>query len=562
MSGPAARMSRADADRQVESAFARHKQGELQHAHQVYRQVLAGFPEHPLALHYLGLIAQQTGHSKEAAKLLERSIELEPNDVRAHNHLGQVHIALGDKRAATACFEQALKVDPNHVDSLNNYANVLKVRDLLQAIALYRRALELSPRAALTAYNLAVALKENDELDEAEKLLERTIEIEPRHARAHHSLALLLEQKGRFDGAIEHYEAARRVDPRHAASLANLIAIRSYEPDAQTVRAAEELLSAPKVGEDERIKLHHGLGKHFDRQGEYERAFEHFAQSKQIVRQQAPEFDVGATARYFDRLMQVFSREQLASSVSRGNASTRPVFIVGMPRSGTTLAEQILASHPLVFGAGELVEMGRIVKSLRPDYPECVPGMDEASLAALAKQYVDDVDRRAPAEALRVTDKMPMNFMHLGMIATLFPHAYVVHCRRDPRDVGLSCFIELFQLEHGYTADLQTFARYYREYERLMAHWQVALPMRIHEVQYERMVEDPEATSRALIAHCGLEWDPACLEFQKTDRAVRTPSRWQVRQPIYRSSVGRWKKYELQLAPLLKALAPHSADPT
>ena len=547
-------MSRPQADRQVESAFERHKQGDIEHAYGVYRRVLAAHPAHAAALHYLGLIAQQTGHSKEAASLLEHSIQIAPDDPRAHNHLGQVHVALGDKRAAIASFERALQLDPNHVDSLNNYANVMKARDLLQAIALYRRALELSPAAALPAYNLAIALKDNDETEEAETLFLRALAIDPAHARTHHSLAVLLEQKGRFDAAIEHYLEARRLDPRHVSSLANLIAIRSYEPDAPTVEAAEVLLRAPKTGEDDRIKLHHGLGKHFDRVAQYEQAFEHFAQSKRILRQRSPEFDVAATERSFDRLIQVFSRETLAASSARGNPSQRPVFIVGMPRSGTTLAEQILASHPQVFGAGELADMPRIVKTLRPDYPECVPTMDDASLAELASQYLKAIGERAPAGAQRVTDKMPMNFMHLGMIATLFPNAHIVHCRRDPLDVGLSCFIELFELEHGYTADLETFARYFLQHERLMAHWYATLPMKIHELRYERLIEDPEAASRALLAHCGLEWNAACLEFHNTERTVRTPSRWQVRQPVYRSSLGRWRHYEKQMAPVVRAL--------
>lgn len=553
-------MSRADADRQVESAFERHKRGDLEHAHGVYRRVLAAFPRHAHALHYLGLIAQQTGHSREAATLLQQSIAVAPGDARAHNHLGQVYVALGDKRAATESFEKALEIDPDHVDSLNNYANVIKVRDLLQAVSLYRRALTLNPQAVLTTYNLAIALKENDEAEEAERLLRRVIELEPRHVRAHHSLASLLEQRGRFDEAVGHYLEVRRHDPRHVGSLASLFGIGSYEPDESMVKAARELIHAPHTGSDDLIKLHHGLGKHLDRAGRYEEAFAHFAASKAIVRQQAPDFDVAATARNFDRLMKVFTREEIARRASAASDSRRPVFIVGMPRSGTTLAEQILASHPQVYGAGELVDMPRIVKSLRPDYPECVPGMGDAALSELGAQYLRTIESRAPAEVLRVTDKMPVNFMHLGMIATLFPHARIVHCRRDARDVGLSCFIELFQLEHGYTADLATFGRYFLQYERLMSHWLQALPMPLHELRYERMVADPEGQSRALVAHCGLEWDAACLDFHSTERSVRTPSRWQVRQPVYSRSSGRWRNYEAQLAPLLRVLQEGGYD--
>lgn len=547
-------LTQAEADRQVEAAFARHKRGELKFAGDVYRSVLAVYRDHPAALHYLGLIAQQTGHSREAVGLIQRSIDLDPKDARAHNHLGQVHVALGDRRTATACFERALELDPDHVDSLNNLANVIKVRDLNRAIALYRRALELKPTAAFAAYNLAAALDEDAKHAESMTYLERTIEMDPKHAPARHRLAVLLEQMGRFDEAGAHYREVRRLDPRHTSSLANLIAMRSSRPDEQMAGDALRLLDSPDVSEDDRLKLNHGLGKYLDSTGEHARAFEHFAACKAIVRKRAPPFEVAAHAANFDRLIKVFSREFLAGRDHGADSSHRPVFIVGMPRSGTTLAEQILASHPLVFGAGELTEMPRIVKSLRPYYPESVATLPAPEVAQLAAQYLAVIDARSPSDAQRVTDKMPMNFQHLGLIATLFPNAHIVHCRRDPRDVGISCFIELFELEHGYTSDLAAFAGFFLEYERLMAHWRAALPMPIFELRYEQMVAEPEATSRALVAHCGLEWDAACLSFEKSERTVQTPSRWQVRQPIYRTSLGRWRNYESQLAPLIGVL--------
>lgn len=546
--------SRGEADRRVDAAFVRHKKGELEFANGVYRQVLTQYPDHAAALHYLGLIAQQTGNSPQAAQLLRRSIELDPTDPRAHNHLGQVHVALNDKRAAAACFERALQIDPHHVDSLNNLANVTKVRDLVQAIALYRRALELNPNAAFAAYNLAKALGEYSAFDEALTLYERAIALDHGHLQARHNLGVLLEQKGRFEAAIQQYLAVRQIDPKHASSLANLISIRNYEPDPQMVRDAEELLSAAKVSDDDRIKLHHGLGKHYDRMAEYDRAFRHFAGSKAILKRRIPDFDIDGVVKTFDRAIRAFSHEAFAATNERGNDSQRPIFIVGMPRSGTTLAEQILASHPRIFGAGELQEIPKIVNSLRPEYPQCVASMDRAALMSLAAGYLAVLDDRAGPDALRVTDKLPVNFIHLGMIATLFPQARVIHCRRDPLDIGLSCFMELFELERDYTTDLENFGHYFLQHERLMTHWRATLPIPIHELRYEELVANSEVASRALVAHCGLEWDLACLEYQKTERTVQTPSRWQVRQPIYRRSVGRWRHYAIQMAPLLRVL--------
>jgi tetratricopeptide (TPR) repeat protein/LPS sulfotransferase NodH len=546
--------TRDELSRQVEAAFERHKRGELRFAAGVYRQVLTQDPDQPAALHYLGLIAQQTGNSQQALRLLERSIEIDPTDPRAHNHLGQVHVALNDKRSAATCFERALQVDPNHVASLNNLANITMARDLLQAIALYRHALALNPDAAFAAYNLAQALNENDSFEEALTLYRRTIALDPRHLQARHKLGVLLEQRGQFAEAIEHYLMVQRLDPRHVSSLANVISIRDYIPDVSTVRRAEEIVKARDASDEERIKLHRGLGKHCERAQDYERAFAHFAEAKSLLRRSKAAFDIGTVVKSMDRIKQTFSRELFAQDRALICDSQRPVFIVGLPRSGTTLTEQILASHPRIFGAGELQDIPKMVKLLRPDYPECVATMDPDALTGLANDYLGVIDRLARPNSLRVTDKMPLNSLHLGFIATLFPESRIIYCRRNPLDIAISCFVELFDLEQDYTTSFGDFGHYFLEHERLMAHWRAVLPVTIHELRYEALIADPEATCRALIAHCGLDWDPACLEFHQTERTVQTPSRWQVRQPIYRTSVGRWQHYHRHLASLIQFL--------
>ncbi len=548
-----AEASALDLDQRVEAAFQRHRRGDLGFAQGVYRAALRERPDHPAALHYLGLLAQQTGRSKEGADLLERALKAGGPDKRIYNHLGQIYFALSDTRRATESFEAAIALDPDHVEALNNLANVLRVRDLDRAIALYRRALALAPRAAFAVYNLAEALNEDGAFDEALQLYRRTLELDPRHLHARHSLGVLLEQKGAFEEATQQYQAVLRIDPRHTPSLANLIAIREHQPSPDLVRAAEQRLAGEGILEEERIKLHQGLGKHYDRSADYERAFAHFERSKTLLRRQAPAFDLAAAAKSMARTAAAFPRSVFAAE--SGRLSERPVFIVGLPRSGTTLTEQILASHPQVFGAGELGDMPRIVKSLRPDYPESVAAMPAAELAALADEYLEALDAVAPGTALRVTDKMPVNSLNLGMIAALLPQARIVYCRRDPLDVAISCYIELFELEHDYTSDFSDFGRYFLEHERLMAHWRAVLPTPIHEVRYEDLVSDLEGEARKLIAYLGLDWAPECLEFQKTERTVQTPSRWQVRQPIYSSSLGRWRNYETRLEPLKRILA-------
>jgi hypothetical protein len=252
-----------------------------------------------------------------------------------------------------------------------------------------------------------------------------------------------------------------------------------------------------------------------------------------------------------DRLIEVFTPE-LFAKLPRADVrgGERPLFIVGMPRSGTTLTEQILASHSQVVGGGELSVLLGLGMQI-PDYPHGVRDLGAKALCGLAVKYLEKLDTVSAASP-RVTDKLPFNFLHIGLIALLFPKAAVIHCRRDPVDNALSCFFTGFADQIQFANDLTTIGNYYLDYARLMRHWHAVLPGRIFDLQYEEVVADTERVVRALVAHCGLEWEDACLAFHRTERGVRTPSRWQVRQPMYGSSVARWKRYEKHLEPLLE----------
>lgn len=540
--------------RRIEAAFDRQNRGEVAFAAGVYRDVLTRYPSHARALHYLGLIAQKSGNAQLAINLLERSIEIDPKDPRAYNHLGHIHICLGDRRAASACFERGLQVDPSHIASLSNLANVTMTWDLPGAISLYRRALELSPNSAVLAFNLAQALNEDRSFNEALKFYRRTIVLDSQHFHARYCLGLLLEECGQFAEALEQYLTVQKLNPCHALSLAKILGMPNIEPDVQMVRRAGLILDAPNAKDDDKISLHRGLGKHYERAGSYEQAFRHFLEAKRLFRHTRPAFNLHAAAEMLRRIMRVFDHDFFSVARTPITDSRKPVFIVGLHRSGTTLVEQIVASHPRVSGAGELQNVPKLVKNLHPGFPECMKTMDANVLVELGTGYLDAIARLAGPDTLRVTDKMPLNSLHLGLIARLFPMAYIIYCRRNPLDIAVSCFEELFELENDYTAGFEEFGQYFLEHERLMAHWQAVLPIRIHEIRYEDLVANPEATSRGLIQYCELDWHPSCLEFQKTNRAVQTPSRWQVRQPIYRSSVGRWQRYRSQMAGLIDLL--------
>lgn len=552
---PSLRPTNADLDMQVKQAFERHKANDLAYADGVYRKVLSHNPNQPLALHYLGLIAQQTGHAADAIKLISRSISLDKSDAKAHNHLGQIYAHQKDYGKAGKYIKTALDMEPENVDFLNNYGNCLKhFDDIDGAVALYRKVLEISPQTTNSTYNLANALKIQKDYDQAIIWFRKTLVIDPDHFQAHHNLGVSLEQKGNFEGAVLEYLEVLRINPKHIKSMSNLIAIKSYKPDQKMVGQAETMFKAPDLRAEDQMKLGYGLGKHYDRTEDYKQAFDYFKATKNIKRAQNKPFNIEAVRQRIEKMMGVFTKDYFAQMAPHGHPSDRPVFIVGMPRSGTTLTEQILASHPEIFGAGELQEIPKIVKEFYPDYPAGLEQTDKSCTQQMAERFLSHIGELSPESARRVTDKLPVNFMHLGLIATLFPNARIVHCLRDPMDVGLSCFIELFSMDQDYSTSLEDFGQYYLLYDRLMNHWRDVLPLAFHEQYYEELITDQEKHIRALIAHSGLDWHEGCLNFQETDRAVMTPSRWQVRQPIYKSSSGRWKNYEEHMEPLRRVL--------
>jgi hypothetical protein len=322
------------------------------------------------------------------------------------------------------------------------------------------------------------------------------------------------------------------------------------------------VLRRPGLPPGDAVVLHFGLANLRQRAGDYDAAFDHFRQGNAIRRglfeKTGTAFDPAAHRRRIDWLIRTFTPEYFRQVEGVGVGDESPVFIVGMPRSGTTLVEQILSQHPQVFGAGELRDIDRLAEELTG--PIMAAGGDGAALARLARQKGQDLAQRhlqrliqLGGGAVRVLDKMPINFLHLGLIATLFPRARVLHCRRDPLDTCVSCYCQYFHALN-FTWDLADLGNYYRQYERLMAHWQTTLPLRLLDVSYEELVNNQEAVSRRLVDFCGLDWDERCLAFYESRRPVHTQSTLQVRRPMYASSVGRWKRYEKHLQPLQDAL--------
>jgi tetratricopeptide (TPR) repeat protein len=466
-----------------------------------------------------------------------------------------VKLKLAAHDDAVALFLRALALDAKHAHALGNVAAAFaSVSQPGKAKPFLDRLLRVTPFSAQTHLKAANNSLKLGHVDQAIYSARKAVRISPSFSSARLSLGEALEAGGRFKQAKFQYLSVLRREPHHLGALSRLLTLPG-SVSGQYVNNAEANVAREDLVDRDRVQLLLGLARHYDRCGSYERAFGYVEQANKIRFANHP-FDRVLHSEAVDRMIEVFTPGCFASIPRHETITRRPVFIVGMPRSGTTLVEQILASHSRISSGGELPAIVGIAMQIgqgKGSYPEGVRQLDGPALAGLAAEYLDKL-RSISMDSDRVTDKMPFNYMHLGLIHALFPNAKIIHCRRDPLDTCLSCFMTTFSESLQFASDQTTLGQYYLDYRRLMAHWRSVLMEPWLDVQYERLVDDPEGVIRQVLQYCELDWESSCLRFHRTDRGVLTPSRWQVRQPIYRHSVGRWHHYERQLQPLVDVL--------
>jgi tetratricopeptide (TPR) repeat protein len=530
-----------------------------------YKKSLVIEPDTPAAWYNLGTAFQALNRQQEAIAQFEKAIALEPDYARAHFALGVALQVLRRHEEAIAHYQRALAIGPDDADAHNNLGLALQALERhREAIAHHEKALAIRPAFAAAHNNLGTALQALNRHDEAIAQYRKAVVGIPRHAARHANLGLALQEIGRLDEACREFEKAIELAPRTGRFYRNLADCKRFvAADPQLAAMVDLARDRDSVPEGDRRQLLFALAKAFADLGQHERSFGYLLEGNALKRQQIG-YDEATVLGEFARIRAVFDRELMDRGQGAGHPSSVPVFILGMPRSGTTLVEQVLASHPKVFGAGELLDFERAVGRLNgPDgaprpFPEVVGSLSGEQLYQLGAIYLEGVTRLAPT-AERITDKMPLNFLFIGLIHLALPNARIIHTSRDPVDTCLSCFATLFTGEHRVAYELAELGRYYRAYEELMEHWRRVLPTGVMlEVRYEDLVADFAAQARRIVAHCGLEWDDSCLRFYDTRRPVRTASAAQVRQPIYASSVGRWRAYGDLLAPLVQALGPDS----
>ncbi len=387
---------------------------------------------------------------------------------------------------------------------------------------------------------------------EAVGCFQQALALNPRDPQTLHDLGRLLQGLGRLDEAERAFEAAAALEPQrgeHHRRLAEVVRFKDGDP---RLEAMERL--AAQAGPADQISLLFALGKAYADLGRHAASFQHFQKACGLVRKRIA-YDEAGTLGMFRRMAQLFTPELMQAKAGLGDPSETPIFILGMPRSGSTLVEQILAAHPDVVGAGELAVFRDIAATALGE-PERVRGLDATGFRAIGGRYLQMVRTLGP-KARRITDKMPANFLMIGLIRLALPNARIIHTVRDPVDTCLSCFTTLFGDGQLYSYELGEVGRHYQAYSQLMDHWQAVLPPGgMLEVRYEDVVADLEGQARRLLDHCGLTWDERCLEFDRTERAVWTASAVQVRSPLYRSSIGHWRPGSEVIRPLVEALGP------
>ena len=488
----------------------------------------------------------------------EKTIQLNPGATVAYHHLAVIYQNSGKLSEAIRFYEHAIAIQDDFVDSYCGLATALiEQYKYDRMIRLLETNIQRLPETAYLYYCLAVAYQEQGEVEKAKAYYDKTLDIDSRYIDAQTGLAGILALQGEYEKTGEKLENILKSQPDdYFAKIIYITYADRFGAAEKAIEMGVECLANDKLTDKSRSKLLFALAKLYEQQGDLDIAFEHYHQANKLKN---VTFDEQSYLSMFDSLITTYTADIFVKHHHEYSLSEKPVFIIGMPRSGTSLAEQILASHPEVFGAGELPVVNRMVDQLPTvldtsiSYPECLKYLDNHTLEKMASEYHEEARLKSNDEKF-ITDKMPSNFMHLGFISLMFPNARIIHCTRDPLDTCLSCFFQNFTGEHPYAYSLTSLGKFYRMYEKLMGHWSKVIPNPIYELSYEKIVVNPEQEIRSMIDFCGLEWNDKCLDFHQTKRTVATASHSQVRQKIYTSSVGKWRSYEKHLDELHSAL--------
>lgn len=523
---------------------------------------LAANPSSSQLNHALGVVLQTKGDFARAAEAFQKAVSLKPDYLAAWVNLGICARAMKDTDTALRASEKAIAIDPASFHAHYNlglvYCDLKRMDD---AVAALNRSLEILPNSPEARFQIGFLYELQQDHAQAITHYREALAANSASDLLHTHLGSCLQMIGRFKEGAEHLKEAIRLNPANGRAHLALASSQQAETDAGFTAGVRAQARRRDIPSKERINLNFAAARLLERTCNYDEAFGHYKTGNEL-RNATSQFDREQFLGLHERIARVFNETFFARLSGAGEASERPVFVVGIPRSGTTLVEQIIASHPRAFGAGELANLPEICSlSGRFDstaYPDCMAELTAQDISDMAARYLAAYPP-ASAGADKVVDKTPGNALWVGMIAAMFPNAAIIHCDRDAMDTLWSCYTQNFHAHVFYSFDLENLAAYHALHTRAMQHWEKVLPGRVINVCYEELVADPEPAIRRVIAACGLEWDDRCLEFHTFDRSVTTTSLWQVRRPVFKSSIGKWRNFEPHLGPLKTAMERYGA---
>ena len=505
---------------------------------------------------------QKAGRLKEAKALYREILEANPENVDALRMMGMLALSESQADKAERFFRRAVSNAPDFVGAIVDLGQALKDQNRFEeAIASFRRAIELEPGNVKAHFLLGSTLSPSALTYEAIEAYQRTLELRPQHVGAHLGLGHVLKTVGRQEEAVEAYRECIRLRPDNGATYWSLANLKTFRLSSDEIQEMQTQLESEDLDKESEVNFLFALAKATEDRGDFERAWQYY-RTGNAERRMMEYYDPVRAEVMNDSVIEVFDKEFLAGHSDQGHPDSAPIFVVGLPRSGSTLIEQILASHSQVEGTSELPYVGHATASLnlnRADgvnYPEAVRELGEEHLKSLGQGYLRAAQMHRTEGAPHFVDKMPNNFPSVGFIHLILPNAKIIDARRHPLDSCLSCFRQLFARGQPFTYDLTDIGEYFLEYQRLMDYWHDVLPGRVLTVQYEDVVTDFETQVRRVLEFCELPWEDSCMNFYETDRPVRTASSEQVRQPVYSKSVNFWRNYEDKLDELITVLEP------